>query len=294
VIPAAAAVLQELGVLGAGEAVRYHVGLTRGDTLWLDAFVGRGVFVHAKLAEFVTLRDEVSAYQEAWRTFAAFMPRPIGYRVSDGVEVFVTEGVAHRAAWTRGGAASTPPRALIRAICSFFRQASGAAAVRGSASPHAALLGRLQRRFVDSPLARVVDRWRSTSGLRELDALGATPQHGDFVVNNLGVAGSRFVVFDWEDFGKVMLPGLDLCTLVMSSAPADEFDRLAADGRPLGRPVRALVEPACEAIGIDVAQFRRLIPLYLLAFLDLKHRYATGIQRHVRDVLDRVCALAGP
>ena len=52
-------------------------------------------------------------------------------------------------------------------------------------------------------------------GLRAaLQTLPPLPQHGDLVLNNLGLRPDRgLVVFDWEDYAATSLPGLDLFTL---------------------------------------------------------------------------------
>ena len=81
---AVTAALLEFGAIRAGEDPRYHVGLTQGDTVWLDAFRMDGSFFHAKVAEYVTLRDEVRVYGEAYDVYRQFMPMPVGYTVRDG------------------------------------------------------------------------------------------------------------------------------------------------------------------------------------------------------------------
>jgi thiamine kinase-like enzyme len=55
-----------------------------------------------------------------------------------------------------------------------------------------------------------LDYWVENVELRELPEV---PQHGDFVHNNLGRARDTLYVFDWEDYGKVCLPGFDLAML---------------------------------------------------------------------------------
>jgi len=134
----------------------------------------------------------------------------------------------------------------------------------------------------------VAERWNTEEGLSELESLGAVPQHGDFVVNNVGTKGSRLIVFDWEDFGKVSLPGFDLCTLAMSLADAEvpgiTFERY---GRGSDR-LLSFLKPACGAIGLDIDQFWRLVPLYLLTFLYLKQGYAAGIRTRIALLLRQI------
>jgi hypothetical protein len=290
-IASVTAVLVELGLLQPAQIPRFHVGLTKGDTLWMDAFVERGVFFHVKIAEFVSLRDEVRVYNDAWAAFGPFMPRPLGYSVRDGWEIFVAEGVEHRPLPIRALLAASADDPLICSIFDYFA-AAGRHVAAQPPQTHLPLLASLEAKFKDSPFASVLVPWCSGSGQRELEALGTVPQHGDFVSNNLGVADSRLVIFDWEDFGKVSLPGLDLCTLVVSAMEvmADGAGALAEDKGLVAERFSPLVEPACKALDIDVAQFWRLLPLYLLAFLLLKQGYATEVRQRIGAILRRVCA----
>jgi hypothetical protein len=41
-------------------------------------------------------------------------------------------------------------------------------------------------------------------------------QHGDLVANNVGVTARGIVIFDWEDFGRVELPGFDIALFLAS------------------------------------------------------------------------------
>jgi hypothetical protein len=126
--------------------------------------------------------------------------------------------------------------------------------------------------------------------LREGGALGVTRQHCDFVANNLGVAGSRLVVFDWEDFGRISLPGLDLCTLVVSCVNGDTDIVLANGGSALANRCSIFVNPACAALDMDVSLFWRLVPLYLLTFLYLKNTYGRDIRIRISALLSKLLA----
>jgi hypothetical protein len=287
VMGAVTAALLEFGAIRAGELPRYHVGLTQGDTVWLDAFQPDGSFFHAKVAEYVTLGEEARVYGEAYGVYQQFMPMPVGYTVKDRWEIFVTEGIEHRPLSGDPLGRSTRSRSVRKELCRFFAMAAPA---RMSASPghvHNALLQRLQATFTETPHSALVDFWCSRESRRKLEALGAVPQHGDFVVNNIGARNSQLVVYDWEDFGKVALPGFDLCTLAISLVhevtPRDGFARNGVYGEQL----RLFLEPACAATGIDVDRFWQLVPLYLLTFLHLKKGYAAGVQTRIEELLKR-------
>ena len=281
-----AAVLRELGCLAPDTDPRCHIGLTRGDTLWMDVFDEHGGFVHVKTSDVFSLREEVRVYHAAFGTYRAYMPRPLGYCVRDGWQIFACEGVTHRPLLphhvVRGGGTM---------LAGFFAAArSGRRPGVGGA--HHSLLARLEAAYAGSRFDAVLAPWRTAAGHIELAALGDSPQHGDFVLNNLGLRHEGLVVFDWEDFGKVALPGLDLCTLLVSAIDADAptaADALTGRGVP-GRSLASAAETACAALGLTVGQFHRLVPLYLLAFLQLKQAYATAVHDRIARLLERVCA----
>ena len=285
-ISAITTALHRLALLQPEErAPRFHIGLTTGDTLWLNAFVDDRRFFHVKASDIVSLREEAQMYEQAWQTFSEFMPRPLGYCVEDGWDIFVTEGVVHRPVFPRALLRADGGRKTAHAICSFF-ETSRQRQPRDQRSAHGALLGNLESRFKRSPFAPLLAHWCSGHGLRELEAIGSVLQHGDFVSNNIAFARSRLVVFDWEDYGKISLPGLDLCTLIVSSLEVDEADALIRDEAPILKPV-------CHILNLEPAQFRRLVPLYLLSFLYLKEGYATEVRQRIAGFLERMGPVLG-
>jgi hypothetical protein len=280
--------LSECGAIGAGEIPRYHIGLTYGDTVWLDAFRRDGSFVHAKVAEHVTLREEVRVYHEALRAYGDFMPALIDYSVRGPWEIFLAEGIEHRPLWVNPLNHSRRAHKLRDELSRFFARGARKATHEPTADHHDVLLKSLDATFRDTPFVPLVKYWRSSEARQLLDAIGAAPQHGDFVTNNIGTRKSRLVVYDWEDFGKVSLPGFDLCTFAISlmndgMANMDGLTRDGAGGDGMG----ALVNPACVALDLDVDHFWRLVPLYLLTFLHLKQGYGSRIRSRIERLLTR-------
>jgi len=281
-----AAALAELGLMPARAALNCNVGITRGDTMWLDVFLRRG-FLHVKVSELVSLRDEARTYGEAWRVFRDFMSRPCGYAVRDGWDIFVTEGVLHRSFMSTTFFASTTRYGVAGQVCELFETARVAQADLLPPVDARAAVDDLAERFAGTRYASVARAYQE-QGLGDLARLPPAPQHGDFVANNLATRRRRLVVFDWEDFGKVWWPGFDLCTLVMTSLDPGVLAEVRATARPeesLARRVPVLV-PACAAIGCTLAEFWRLVPLYLLRFLDLKGTYGNEVRRRVEARLD--------
>ena len=286
---AVTATLRQFGAIGPEETPRYHIGLTRGDTLWLDAYRADGRYFHAKVAEYVTLHEEERTYREAFAVFREFMPAPIGYAVHPPWEIFVAEGVDHEGLPGDVLDGRMRARTARTELYQYFATSTVARGTAQSAEGVDALLRRLRRTFDASPFAPLLAPWDADEGRRELEALGAIPQHGDFVANNIGMRGSRLVVYDWEDYGKVSLPGFDLCTLAMSLAEASWGQGAFGAPGPRRERLCAFLAPACRALGLTLDAFWRLVPLYLLAFLDLKQTYAAGIRTRVEDLLRPFC-----
>jgi hypothetical protein len=290
VIPTVTAALTELGVLESGSNLRFNFGLTKGDTLWTDAYVDRRHYFHVKLSDVVSLRDEARVHAEAYGWFADLMPRSLGYCVRNGWELFVTEGVPHRQFFRGDLLDPRRARKWIPEICRFFQRSRLDPLKDSQGAACATLLESLEASFKDSQFGSILALWCSGPGLRELEALGVTRQHCDFVANNLGVAGSRLVVFDWEDFGRISLPGLDLCTLVVSCVNGDTDIVLANGGSALANRCSIFVNPACAALDMDVSLFWRLVPLYLLTFLYLKNTYGRDIRIRITALLSKLLA----
>jgi hypothetical protein len=115
------------------------------------------------------------------------------------------------------------------------------------------------------------------------------PQHGDFVLNNLGCSEGRLVVFDWEDYGATGLVGFDifLISLSVTGMSAASVRRIQEVVDPAGHPWAFAVE-ACRASGLDYPTFRRAIPMYLLVFRYLKRNYGQEIALRVDDILRQI------
>ena len=131
--------------------------------------------------------------------------------------------------------------------------------------------------------------------MRLAAALPAMPQHGDLVLNNLGLtADGAVVVFDWEDFGMSSLPGLDLFTFELSMAADPTL--LLECRRHASVAAQRFTRQACAAMGIDVPTYEALTPVYALVFRFLKRNYGPGVRERMDQLLldlDRQLAVAG-
>jgi len=288
VIELTRAMLTELRLIEAGARPRINIALTRGASLSADAYLDAERFVHIKASELEPLEVEYRAALAAWQRFGAFVPRPLAFAARDGWDIIITEGVRFEAlTLTHFAARSAVPAALREFFACSVRQE----AAWESGATHLALLDALQADPLTAEWARVVVSRLDKSALAALGQLPRVPQHGDLTRNNVGVTAAQgIVVFDWEDFGAAALPGLDLCTLLLSLAEFEEptlRDWFSPGQSSAGR-VGAFVTTACEALGLEPAVFRDLLPLYVLVFLKLKAGYSERLRQSLTRLLQEL------
>lgn len=277
-------VLSDLGALQPGHQARYNISLTKGDALLLNVFVdNQSSFFHIRISENISLGSEFQNHQTASYMFTEFVPRPLGYFTRDGWEIVVTEGVHYRYLSPKL-AISSPVR---QGIFKFFATATLKARIERPAEPHSVFLTKLHQHFKGSPFVSLLESWLTTSGRNVIDALAHIRQHGDFVPINLGIAKSKVVVFDWEDFGKIMLPGFDLCTLFISMVQFDAHKilLLMETDKPGSDPYISFMQEACLALDLDFQLFCRLIPVYILISSYLKENYAAPVRQSTEMLL---------
>ena len=117
-----------------------------------------------------------------------------------------------------------------------------------------------------------------------LQSLPPLPQHGDLVLNNLGLRPDReLVVFDWEDYGAVNLPGLDLFTL-------DNSIRQDLDPRWVSRPastsMHALdIGKLAAVLGLSPQLYEELKLGYALVFRYLKRNYNAEVRARLDELI---------
>jgi len=234
---------------------------------------------HARVKRRGVAPDEYDSCRAAWRSFPDYAPEPLGQYFAGEWEIIVLRGIEHD--YLSVGDIGRDRQQLVGKLSTYFdasRQAQLAPGV-----PHREFLRGVRERTTDANAAAVLDQWILN---RELDQLPFIAQHGDFTVNNLALSKGRLVIFDWEDFGSVCLPGLDLCTAIASDARLDAL-RLGAVTR--GAYAR-LVDNSCPPLGLTPKLFLRLIPLYLTVFLDLKRGYAETIRHSIRQLIQGATA----
>lgn len=281
--------LQELGLMSGGSVPRYYINITAGESLAISAFVSDTLFYQVKASEFIDLGAQYQAYCRAWEDFQALVPHPLGLVAREGWSIMVTEGKHHAMADPADllSVARERTPALGRQLFEFFEASARRAGHHPWSDDSDRFDAELTAHFSAGALARVASYWLEQSRQSGIHAMARVPQHGDLVFNNLASSNGRLVIFDWEDYGRCCLPGLDIFTLCLSLLEED-LDGVRAMADPAaGRasPVDPLIRRACEIQSIPLPMFRRLVPFYLLVFLYLKRNYGAPIQRRLEALL---------
>lgn len=254
------------------------------------AYPEGGAFYLVKVGLVSDLRREFDGLQAGHAAFPVGVPRPLAHAMHRTFPTLVTTGVAFEPIGT--ALLRRPSRDLEHALAHYFATASRAFRVDSApshasrireafAAPWASALGTVGDAYVDAIVA-------------DVDGLPAIRQHGDFYLGNLGVTSGNLAIFDWEDFGREWLPGLDLAQLLLS---ANDFDivRLREQARP-GGPHRWVLAAGCETCGVTTALFAKLLPAYIALLGRMKSELGYGdafTGRALRALRDSLALASG-
>jgi len=263
------------------------IHLTQGACLWMLLSRGGVLHTYVKFSDCFDLSGEAARCEAAARCYPGLVPAHVGHGRDRGIDLLVA-----RAAETTGIVPErffdSPPPGL----ASYFAALPTATGPQGvEPFKHRALFEAMSAYFAEHGLAQIARRWMLDEALVTIEGLAAMPQHGDLVLNNLGLAtDGALVIFDWEDFGTVSLPGFDLLTLELSVSGGAErwLARRAQEG---GCP--SWVVQACAAMSLPLTDYHRLAPLYALVFRYMKRNYGPEVRARMdREIsaLDRAMA----
>lgn len=261
--------------------------LSQGASLWIILSRRGNAEAFVKFSRLVSLEVEAARCGLASTSFPDHAPTFIGYHRDDDLHVLASRAEQFRTVTATMTESASDAQAVRRGLVDYFKQQSLQAQTAHGIAP-TDWLQRLEAYYADHDLAPTAQQ--SLGAVRaQLPNLPLARQHGDLVMNNLGLRPSgSLVVFDWEDFGDVGLPGLDLFTLEYS------FEHEAARARTLGQrshPEKVLdLDACCAAQRLSVADYRALRVAHALAFLYLKRNYGPDIQGRLRH---HILSLAG-
>lgn len=280
-------VLQLIAARGWFDASRPYeksVNLTRGACLWLMLTRGGRCDTYVKFSNYVSLEVEALRCESASRCYPGLVPEFVGFLSSGGLDIIVCRAVDHRG--LRQQFMESPAHRRQRDdLVGYFAAMPATQLARAlTPLPNTELGDALGAYFETYPRAEVVQRWLRGETLQRAMTLPDMPQHGDFVLNNVGeMPDGSAVIFDWEDFGASCLPGLDLFTFELSLAKTP-LDFLAGRARPASG-LQIFVQRACAAMALPLADYHALAPLHALVFRYLKRNYGPSVRERVDGLI---------
>lgn len=275
------------------------INLTQGACLWLLLTREGRCDTYVKFSNYVSLEIEARRYESASRCYPGLVPGYVGYISEAGLDILVCRAVDYRGLRQNLFMESPAHRRTRDDVISYFG-AMRRTRLERKLTPmlNAELEHTLGAYFEKNPQAGVAERWLHSQRMHEAMAMPDMPQHGDFVLNNIGeMPDGSAVIFDWEDFGAICLPGLDLFTLELSLATTSlDFLTGRANG---GSGLQVFVRRACEAMALPLEDYHALTPLHALVFRYLKRNYGPAVRMRVDGLIgeldERLAAAAtGP
>jgi hypothetical protein len=272
------AVMQAVSAQGwfdVAQAYERSIYTSRGASLWM-VLTRRGqpdTFV--KFSDLVDLEQESTRCSEASRCFPEQAPQFLGFARAGALNVLATRAMEFEAV-TVDNLGDGPVVSAVRTGLRQFFQQSRTLSVEPGSTRNRPWLEAMHAYYADHALSSLALPALSRLGQMMLSLRG-TPQHGDLVMNNLGVRKNGVLaIFDWEDFGSIWLPGLDLFTLEYSFGQEEDWARQR--GGP-GVTRQALdVDEMLRSLGLSIDEMNHLRLPCALAFRYLKRNYGPDIQ----------------
>jgi hypothetical protein len=264
----------------------YTINFTRGACVWLLLTRAGVPQTYVKFSEHISLLSESQRYAAASACHPALVPRFVGHRRHEGLDVMVCEAVDYLGLNAVRLGSPVLQHGVLDQLLPLFSAASRLELADDIAPlPNRELAAAMQPYFDATAQASRARRWLGQEALAWIARQPDVPQHGDLVLNNLGLRKDRsLIVFDWEDLGAICLPGLDLFTLEHSmSGSVAALLHARRQGTGL---FQSFVPRACRASGLAVDEYRAMTPVYALAFRYLKRNYGPGARDRMDELLD--------
>ncbi len=122
--------------------------------------------------------------------------------------------------------------------------------------------------------------------------LPSISQHGDLGLTNIGKTPDGIIVFDWEDYGIINVPGFDLFTLLISGChfKLDRLKNIINDIYQKNETQPHFLAPVVTQLNIDQQYFIDLIMINLILFHDLKCKlsYSDDVINDCRNLLEEL------
>ena len=271
-------------------------------TIGFEVFLNKDLLYFVKLSvceeracdfdiPYFDLQSEHQSQVESYSIFPEFVAEPVGYYQQDIFNLLVCSGVSCLPinSYEIHGNGK-----IFEKLKLYFKKAKSGLSENSKNKRNITLLEKVLEGTDVAEHNNFLKKWLSGDKLKVLEKLDEVSQHGDFSINNVALTKQKqLVIFDWEDMGKVYLPGFDLFTLVVSILNFDKVEVIKLlEGKSNYRNLSSFVEETCGVCFIDSEKFKKLFPVYIAVFIFLKKRYSVGVREKAIGLMDEVlCVL---
>lgn len=277
--------LKKYGLI-AGDA-RYSYNIYRRGEIVYFLFFENGDQFAVKISEVKSLKKEYESTREAFNTLKhhLLVPEPLIYFDESGVSSIISRGI--RFAPVSMGLIHRYPKVFTAGINEYIDRSREKFKVSAQKETHSDMVDKLAASFSGCAISTMLQEWLSLFGDEKLNSIEHVKQHGDFAVTNIGISSSHLSIIDWEDFGSLTLPGIDILMLCASFLDMEEakVERLLYQKEP--HNLSELINYFCAVYGLQYELFLELAPLYFTNFLYLKKKYGYG-----KEIVDQVEKIA--
>ena len=282
--------LIDAGLAAPQSRLTYNVVLSTGDALSMEVNDPEHGWYHVKASRYRDLSEQFARYCLARARFQTRTPEPLAHVRLGGWSILMAHATDHRSVGAGDLAGAPESSRLGGDLIDFFAVARAHAPADSKEPSHEAFMSEVRTYLSAYPgISRKVLASLATLDRSLLADIPHIPQHGDFVLNNLGRAHGRLLVFDWEDYDASRLAGFDIFMMSLSVAGMNESSArmIQQTEDPSGHPW-SFAQDACVTSGLAYSTFRAAVPIYLLTFRYLKQNYGLEIGRRIDQILSRI------
>jgi len=252
-----------------------HYGyINKNETCYLSArllgnwgvllYTSIGQYFHIKIETQNALSQEYLQLENLYLKYSAFMAKPMGYHEYEGVGFLVNQALVHK---PFNAKVYFQDKTLQESVMAYFLKSLDESKLQAPLNhDFGNQLFSLSQDFIDKNHINSIQRLY----LRAMSQ-GVKAQHGDFVLNNLGIHNRQLIIFDWEDYGIIQLPGFDLATFLSALFQFDANNLV--NGLYENPIIQVLVNRYMAGLGYCFEDFISFLPLYLYAFLYIKQQF---------------------
>lgn len=279
------------GLVEAQARLVFNVMVSRGEAIALDVWdSGKDAWYHVQACFYYDLSERFASYCLAHDRFGERTPKPLAHLRLDAWSLLIATACEHRVLNAGDLTVARGSARLLAQLIGFFAAARANSLDAPDACRHDRFMAEASAFLAASPAAGgALRRFLEQADRTLWSDIPHVPQHGDFVLNNLGSARGDLLVFDWEDYGATALAGFDIFMISLSVAGMSATSAcLIRDTEDPSACPWFFAPRACAASALPYARFRRAVPLYLLVFRYLKRNYGREVGQRIDAILEQV------